>query len=46
MSLYEYLVGLKNYSENDAEETVLRYEAGMSIPEKVLKDIREYERRK
>ena len=42
MSLYQYLTEEKNYTEDDAEETVLRVEAGMSIPKEILNDIAEY----
>lgn len=42
MSLYQYLLEVKKYSEHEAEETVLRYEAGMEVPDSVLADIREY----
>lgn len=42
MSLYQYLLEVKEYSENDAEETVLRLDAGMEVPEDVLKDVKEF----
>lgn len=42
MSLYQYLVEKKNYSENDAEETAIRVSADMELPSCVIKDIEDY----
>lgn len=42
ISLYAWLIQVKNYSESESEETVLRYSAGMPLPDDVKKDIKEY----
>ena len=42
MSLYQWLLERKGYTEEEAEETILRYDGGLEIPEKVKKDIKEY----
>ena len=42
ISLYQYLLEKKNYTEAEAEETVIRYDVGMDIPDKVLQDINDY----
>lgn len=42
MSLYQWLIDEKAYTEDEAAETVLRYDAGMSIPDDVKIDIFEY----
>ena len=44
MTLYQYLIDEKQYTEAEAEETVIRYDIGMEIPEEIIKDIREYNR--
>lgn len=41
-SLYQWLLEKKNYTEAEAEETVIRYNNGMEMPKEVLKDIKEY----
>ena len=42
VSLYQFLTEEKNYTEAEAEETVLRYDAGMEIPKEIKKDIKEW----
>lgn len=42
MSMFQYLCDVKNYSEWESEETVLRWDNGFSVPDKVHKDIEEY----
>ena len=42
ISLYQYLVEEKNYTEAEAEETVLKYEMAQEIPKEIKKDIKEY----
>ena len=42
ISLFEFLVNGKNYSCDEAEETVLRWEHGMDIPDEIKVDISEY----
>jgi len=42
MTLYQFLVDEKNYTEAEAEETVIRYDIGMEIPEEIRQDIHEY----
>ena len=42
MTLYKFLVFEKHYTENEALETVVRFENSMNIPFEVKKDIREY----
>ena len=42
MSMFQYLCEFKNYSENESEETVLRWEIGLEIPDKVHSDIEDY----
>lgn len=42
ISLFEFLVNTKEYRVDEAEETVLRWEFGMDIPEDVKADIDEY----
>ena len=42
ISLYQWLLERKGYTEAEAEETVLRYDGGLDIPEEVKKDIKEY----
>jgi len=42
MSLYQYLILFKDYTEDEALETLLRYKTGMKLPEYVLMDIKEY----
>ena len=42
ISLYQYLLEKKNYTEGEAEETILRYDVGLDIPEKVKQDIDDY----
>ncbi|MBO7735703.1 MAG: hypothetical protein J6S67_24260 [Methanobrevibacter sp.] len=42
ISLHEWLILGKKYSEDEAEETLLRLEAGMELSAEVKKDVREY----
>lgn len=42
MTLYQYLIEKKSYTEAEAEETVLRFEHSMSLPTDVKKDIKSY----
>lgn len=42
MTLYQYLIEKKLYSEAEAEETVLRFENNMTLPLEVKKDIKSY----
>lgn len=42
MTLYKYLTQFLEYSEAEAEETVIRFEQGMNMPDEVLKDIGDY----
>lgn len=42
MTLYQYLIEKKSYTEAEAEETVLRFENNMIIPDEVKKDIKSY----
>ena len=42
MSLFDFLVNEKNYTEAEAEETVFRYEYSLEKPEQVKKDIKEW----
>lgn len=42
LSMFQYLIDVKNYSEYESEETVLRWEAGFDIPLKVHDDIKDY----
>lgn len=42
INLEDWLGQIKNYSLDEIEETVLRLEAGMELPEEVRKDITEY----
>lgn len=41
ISMYQYLLE-KQYTSDEAEETVVRWENGMEIPEEILLDIRQY----
>ena len=41
ISLYQWLLE-HGYSEAEAEEAVLRFDAGMPIPDNIKKDIRLY----
>ena len=41
MTLYDYLVKI-GYTEDESEETVLRLEIGLPIPESIKKDIKKY----
>ncbi len=40
MSLYEELIK-KGYTPDEVEETLIRLDCGMEIPQEILKDIRE-----
>lgn len=42
MSMFQYLCDVKNYSENESEETCLMWEVGFEIPKKIRSDIDEY----
>lgn len=42
MTLYQYLIKKKYYTEAEAEETVLRFEYSMTLPDEVKKDIKSY----
>lgn len=42
ISLYQYLLENKNYTEAEADETIIRYDVGMDIPDKVKQDIDDY----
>ena len=42
ISLYQWLIERKGYTEEEAEETVLRHECSLKIPDEVNKDIKEY----
>lgn len=42
MTLFQYLVDEKRYTEAEAEETVIRFENGMEVPQEVKQDINEY----
>jgi hypothetical protein len=42
ISLYQYLIENKKYSEFESLETVLRYENGFNIPDKIKADIKDY----
>lgn len=42
MTLYDFLINEKGYTEAEAEETVFRYEYSLEKPEQVKKDIHEY----
>lgn len=42
ISLYQWLIDERGYSEAEAEETVLRREVDLDLPEEVLIDVREY----
>ncbi len=42
VSLYQWLLERKGYTEAEVEETVLRCDGGFDIPEEVKKDIKEY----
>lgn len=41
MTLFQYLLNL-NYTEAEAEETIIRYYNGMNIPSNILTDIKKY----
>ena len=41
ISMYQYLLE-KNYSSDEAEETVVRWENGLEIPDEILFDVRKY----
>lgn len=41
MTLATYLLN-KGYTENEIDETLLRLDAGMDLPDVILKDVREY----
>ena len=40
-SLYQWLIE-KGYTEAEAEETVVRYNNGMEIPDNIKRDIKEF----
>lgn len=40
-SLYQWLIE-KGYTEAEAEETIVRFNNGMEIPENIKRDIKEY----
>lgn len=42
MTLYQYLIEKKDYTEAAAEETVLRFEYSMTLPDEVKNDIKNY----
>lgn len=42
LNLYEFLTQNKDYTEDEAEETVLRWDCCMDLPEKIHKDIDDY----
>ena len=42
VSLYQFLTEEKNYTEADAEITVLMYDIGLDIPNEIKKDIKDY----
>lgn len=42
ISLYQWLIENKEYSEFEAEETLIRYHNSMEIPIEVKNDIKEY----
>lgn len=42
MSMFQYLCDVKQYSENDNEETVLSWKYGFEIPTKIRTDIEDY----
>lgn len=45
MTLCDFLINEKGYTEAEAEETVFRYEYSLPKPEQVIKDIHEYNKR-
>ena len=40
--LYRWLIEDKGYTESEADETIIRYDNGMTLPKDVLSDLREY----
>ena len=41
-SLYIWLIEDKGYSEFEADETIIRCDCGMYLPDEVLSDVKEY----
>lgn len=42
ISLYQWLQDKKNYTREEADETIDRYDNGMEIPDSIKNDIKEY----
>lgn len=42
MSLYDFLINEKGYTEAEAEETIFRYEYSLPKPEEVKNDIHDW----
>ena len=42
MTLYQYLIDEKQYTEAEAEETVIRWQMGEEVPKEVKQDIFDY----